>query len=70
MEQCPDCQGTGIEHSGVCYCGAEMEGHSNYDNHTATEMTRPCQTCTRDLIRRKMAVEAEETSEHGLTDPA
>lgn len=44
-KDCPDCRGTGIEHSGVCHCGASMEGHSLYDNHTATEMTRPCETC-------------------------
>lgn len=40
---CPLCHGTGEESSGVCHCGAEMEGHSLYDNHSATEMTRPCE---------------------------
>lgn len=42
---CPTCGGTGIEYSGVCHCGAEMDGHSIYDNHTATEMYRPCPDC-------------------------
>ena len=42
---CPDCKGTGEEQSGVCYCGDVMEGHSVWDNHMATEMTRRCQTC-------------------------
>jgi len=43
---CPECGGTGIEYSGCCHCGISMEGHSDWDNHSALEMTRPCQTCT------------------------
>ena len=39
---CTICNKTGVEMSGVCHCGAEMEGHSVYDDHSATEMTRPC----------------------------
>lgn len=44
-KDCVLCNGTGEERSGVCHCGAEMEGHSLYDNHSATEMTRPCPNC-------------------------
>lgn len=43
---CTVCHGTGIERSGVCHCGAEMDGHSVYDNHGALEMVRPCEFCT------------------------
>lgn len=45
--KCGACDDTGIEHSGVCHCGASMDGHSFYDNHSATEMTRPCESCSR-----------------------
>lgn len=43
--KCKECNDTGIEHSGVCHCGTPMDGHSVYDNHCATEMTRPCKSC-------------------------
>ncbi len=43
---CEECGGVGTEFSGVCHCGAEMEGHSLYDNYSAVEMTRPCEKCT------------------------
>lgn len=36
-DSCPTCGGT-TAGSGVCHCGANMEGHSVYDNHMATEM--------------------------------
>lgn len=42
---CPACNGTGEERSGVCHCGASIDGHSLYDNHSAVEMTRPCEAC-------------------------
>lgn len=42
---CADCEGTGEEKSGACHCGAPMKGHSLYDNHSAVEMTRTCETC-------------------------
>jgi len=44
-KRCETCGGTGTEESGVCHCGASMEGHSLYDNHMATEMTRQCEKC-------------------------
>jgi hypothetical protein len=40
---CAVCGGSGTESSGVCYCGSNIEGHSLYDNHSAVEMTRPCE---------------------------
>lgn len=42
---CLTCEGTGEERSEVCYCGENMEGHSFFDNHMATEMTRACEDC-------------------------
>lgn len=46
-KRCPDCDGTGIEHSGVCHCGEEMsaDGPFAHSGHGATEMTRPCESC-------------------------
>lgn len=32
------------ERSGVCHCGASMDGHSLYDNHSAVEMARPTES--------------------------
>lgn len=43
--KCPGCEGTGEERSGVCHCGMPMDGHTPYDNHTPTEMTRRCEIC-------------------------
>jgi hypothetical protein len=48
---CPICDGTGIERSGVCYCGADMDGHSLFDNHCATEMTRQCECVKQEAPR-------------------
>jgi hypothetical protein len=48
-EHCADCNNTGIFESGICHCGEEMEGHSVWDNHPATEMTGPCPWCERGL---------------------
>lgn len=66
--KCPHCGGSGTEYSDVCHCGASMEGHGVYDNHSATEMTRPCQTCTKSLESRLAALlsAAEPFVEHGL----
>lgn len=52
VNTCPVCGGSGEELSGVCHCGTSMEGHSLYDNHSATEMVRPCPECS--ITREKL----------------
>ncbi len=47
MSTCSVCGGTGVESSGVCHCGEEMDskGIFAHSGHTPVEMTRPCEAC-------------------------
>jgi hypothetical protein len=47
LKNCKTCNGTGEEKSGVCHCGDMMDSHRLDDNHSPTEMTRPCLDCIR-----------------------
>jgi hypothetical protein len=59
---CSTCEDKGIEYSGVCHCGAEMDGHSVYDNHGATEMWRYCPDCAAGIMLELVNAIYEEQS--------
>jgi hypothetical protein len=43
---CLTCEDKGIEYSGVCHCGEEMDRHTyGNSNHGAVEMWRYCEDC-------------------------
>jgi len=48
MDYCKTCNGTGIELSGVCHCGEEMDatGPFAHSGHSPVEMERSCVDCT------------------------
>ena len=43
---CGTCNDEGIEHSGVCHCGEDIDRHTyGNSNHSAVEMERYCPDC-------------------------
>lgn len=65
LTACAACKGTGVDESGVCHCGQPMDGHSLYDNHSAVEMTRPCEECT---ARLRLRAEKSEAALAAMTE--